>query len=475
MCGKESCVKEGPDARAAPLEGFNVKRRVKPPARVAARVVSECLRILFPLLAGLAQREMQLRVARSGPVFIGEHMLHGRDLGITEGIVLQISKTPVGLGVGVIDCDGSFVGGRALGTVAQGFVDMADRGAQSHFLRLQLRRPLVGRERFLLPEQPRRDCGGGDPALRIFRLDGPEVARRGLRFRQAPERQQRGSEPAPGEWQVRGLSQRMTQQPFGIEWYVRGERYRCKPAQRRHVAGIHLQDLAKQRLCALAVIGEQRRGRRVDPRPFGVALPGALEGGARVGVLLEIYERVAVGQPGQRVMRLPLEHPTHLIACFGNATSAAVGTRQIDAGTLEFRCAAKHSFERDDALGALAPIEERHTEQPAAVQVGWRLGVQCTQPVFGSLRTSGTQRRICRAQSLLERGFGSRQSHRFLAIRPALSLAEHIAVAQPYGARATHRDGFVELRVVCVQLRPGVGQVLAVHLHKPTVLANADR
>jgi hypothetical protein len=69
----------------------------------------------------------------------------------------------------------------------------------------------------------------------------------------------------------------------------------------------------------------------------------------------------------------------------------------------------------------------------------------------------------------------SLQSGWALMAELALPSAELIAEAQINGAGTTHRDGFVKLRVVCVQFGPRVGKVLAVDLHEPRVLSETER
>jgi len=256
---------------------------------------------------------MELRVARGVPAFVGEQALHRSDLGVAEAVVLEVGEAPVSLGVRRVEAERRLVGRFAVGTAPQRLEDMADRGVQADLARLEPRGLLICRERFFLSHEPRRRRSGRNPALRILGLDRPQVARRCLGLGQPPERQQRRSKSAPSERQVRGLSDRMAQQALGVCRHVRGERQRGEPAQRRRVRGIFLQHLPKQGLRGLAVVGDQRRGGRLDAGPLGLTLPGALEGNARVGVLLEVDEHVAVCKPRARMMRMQPEHLPHVL------------------------------------------------------------------------------------------------------------------------------------------------------------------
>ena len=79
-----------------------------------------------------------------------------------------------------------------------------------------------------------------------------------FRLGQPPEIDQRLAEAAPGERQVGRLLQGMAQQTLRIVAAADGERDRRQTAQRRHVAGIALQDVAKDLLRRLAILRHER-------------------------------------------------------------------------------------------------------------------------------------------------------------------------------------------------------------------------
>ena len=221
---KERRAEERANARGAPLEAPDVERSLAAAQRVALRVVSERPGVLPALLAGLAEREIQLRVCRASTAcafVFRDQPLHGGDLGVGERIVLQVGEAPPGLGVARICGEHLLVGGLALGTPPERLAHVADGHQQSHVARLVLRRALVGLERLLLAHEPRRHRGRGDPALRAFGLDLHEAARGRVRLLHPTERQQRSPESAVRERQVLALPQRVAQQPLGIPGYVR--------------------------------------------------------------------------------------------------------------------------------------------------------------------------------------------------------------------------------------------------------------
>ena len=156
--GKERRVKEGADARGAALEAFDVEGRIEAAQCVALRVVCEGLRVPPALLEGLAEREMQLRLIGALALVAREQLLHGRDLGIAEGVVLEIGKAPVGFADRRIHRERRLVGGLAVAAPAERLLHVADRQPQAYLVRLELRRLLVGLERLLLAQQSRRDA-----------------------------------------------------------------------------------------------------------------------------------------------------------------------------------------------------------------------------------------------------------------------------------------------------------------------------
>ncbi len=97
---------------------------------------------------------------------------------------------------------------------------MTDRHAQPHLPGLEARRALVGFEGVLLAHEPYRHLRDRDPGLRIVRLDLRHVPRGRVGLVEAAEREQRRGETAPRERQMRGLAERVAQQPLGIRGHV---------------------------------------------------------------------------------------------------------------------------------------------------------------------------------------------------------------------------------------------------------------
>jgi hypothetical protein len=210
---------------------------------------------------------------------------------------------------------------------------------------------------------------------------------------------------------VRGLPQRVAQQPLGIVRDVSGERERREPGQRRNMGGISLEDLAEQILGSLSVIRDKRRSRRLDARPLRIALSGAILGRARVGVLLEVDEHVAVRKPRKAVVWVFRQHSTNVLTRRRGLTRGSIGAREIDARAHKVVGTLNDSPQRFDALRRLSLIEERRAEQPAAVQLVRTLGVEVAQQALRELDAAGQQRRVGLAQALLERGMRSRRVH----------------------------------------------------------------
>ncbi len=174
------------------------------------------------------------------------------------------------------------------------------------------------------------------------------------------------------------------------------------------MTGIFLQDLPKHLLCRHAVAGHQSRRCLFDERPLRIGQPGALESDARVVVLLQIDQGVAVRQPGERVMRDLLEHPPHLLACQSGASVAAVSACQIDTRVREIRQADEQRFEEGDALGKFVLLQQGGAQQPQAIRLSGRPCHERAQPQLGGGCAAGAKRRMGLAELLRERGLWSR-------------------------------------------------------------------
>ena len=144
-----------------------------------------------------------------------------------------------------------------------------------------------------------------------------------LRLLEASERHERLPQSSPCERRVRGLFQGMTQQPLGI---VTPCQPRARAAARPHNAatwlGVFLEDLPKNPLGCLPIVGHEGSRCFLDALSLGIGEPCALEGNARVRILLEVDQRIAVGKPCEMMMRHFLQHPAHFLACL-RSTSVA--------------------------------------------------------------------------------------------------------------------------------------------------------
>jgi hypothetical protein len=221
---------------------------------------------------------------------------------------------------------------------------------------------------------------------------------------------------------VRALFQGMTQQPLGIVPLVSRERERRKAAQRRHVTRIFLQDAAKNPLRGLPVVGHQGGRRFLDVRSLGISKPCALEGKARVRVLLQVDKRITVRKPCEMVMRDFFQHPPHFLARPRSAPAAPVGTRQIDARVCKVRDAGKQTFERRDALGDFVLLQQGCAQEPETIWLSGDLCFERAQPALSGSGTAGAQRRVRLAEALLEGGLWTWRGHGFTRPRKPATL-----------------------------------------------------
>ena len=334
----------------AALEVHDVERRIEATQRVALGVVREGSCVPLPLLAGLPQSEMQLRLVRAVTPVAREQPLHGRELVIAEGVVFKVRKTPVRFRNTRIHLEHRLVRSFTLLPPPEGLVHVADGQAQAYFVRLEPRGVLVSFERFLLPQQPRCDARDRDPGLRVFGLDLQHMAGGGLGLLGATQGEERRTEPPPRQRHVLGLFECMTQQPLGVPGYVSGQRERRKPDQRGEVTRISLQYFAEDEFRLLALLSHQRRGSLLHAPPIRIAEPCALEGDACVVVLSQIHERIAVGKPRAVMVRLLFQHLPHLLARLSGAAAAAARTCKIHARVGEIRGIRNCAFQRRNAL-----------------------------------------------------------------------------------------------------------------------------
>ena len=326
-------------------------------------------RVLPEVVLHLAEREMQLCLIGAIALVGRNQALHGLDLGIRQRVVLEIRKTPVGLRDTRIHRQRRLVGRFAVGAPAKGFLHVANGHAQPNSLRLKPRRLLVGREGLLLAHELRRHGGNRDPALGVIGLHLDQAPRRCFRLREASERREREPHSSPGERMVCGLLQGMTQQPLGIQCLVSFERQGRKTAQGRQVTRVLLQDTAENWLRGLVIVGHESGGGRLDAGPMRIGEAGALVGNARVRILLQVDQGIAVRKPGEMIMRLFLQHPTHFLARRLRTPLLSVRARKVRACGPEAGSRGHRLFERHDGLGDLILGEQRLAEKAQTVDL----------------------------------------------------------------------------------------------------------
>ncbi len=370
---------------------FHIEGRIEAAQCVASVVVCKGVGVLPALFKRLAEGEMQLRRIGALDFIVGELVLHCGDLGIAEGIVLEVREAPICLCHPRIHVQRRFVGGFALTSPAECLVDVADGQPQPHFFRFEPRRLLVGLESPLLAHEPRRHRTDRDPGLWVFRLDFEQTACSRLSLLETPQRHERLPHSPPCQRMVRRLPQRMTKQALGIAGLVGRERECGKTAQRRQVARIILQDFANDPLGRFAVVGHQGGRRLLDELTPGIGEPCTLEGESSVGILLEIHEHIAVRKPGEMVMRHVLQNPPHFLTRPRGAPLAPVGTRQINARLRKIGGAHQNAFEGGNAFGDLVLVQQCGAQEPEAIRLSGQPCIERAQPALGG-RAAGAQR-----------------------------------------------------------------------------------
>jgi hypothetical protein len=135
------------------------------------------------------------------------------------------------------------------------------------------------------------------------------------------------------------------------------------------VTRVCLQDGAKDGLGSLAVSRHERGGGILFAQPLRIGEPCALEGQLRVRIVREVDERIAVRQPRAMMMRHFFQHPPHLGARLRRPAVAPVRACQVHARVSKVGCALEHPFERGDALGDLALLEQGCAQEPEAIHL----------------------------------------------------------------------------------------------------------
>ena len=141
--------------------------------------------------------------------------------------------------------------------------------------------------------------------------------------------------------------------------------------------GVFLQHLAKKFFGTAPVVGHEIIGRGLDAKMVGLALPRPRIGNARIGILLEIHEDIAVGIPCPRVMRLLLEHHPRLRPRVGQRATGTQGPGKIHPGGGKILDLAHHRLEGASTLIRSPQIQLRDAEEPAGIHVMGIIREQC--------------------------------------------------------------------------------------------------
>ena len=136
--------------------------------------------------------------------------LHSPDLAVAEPIVLQVGEAPIGFAEPRVELEAILVGLLAVGSPAERLVQVPDRQAQPHLLRIQPRRLLECHEGVRLPHEPRAYPAQEHPVLRILRLDLEQAAYGGLGFGKTRQIDQGLGKSSPYQRKTCGLFQCMT-------------------------------------------------------------------------------------------------------------------------------------------------------------------------------------------------------------------------------------------------------------------------
>ena len=112
---------------------------------------------------------------------------------------------------------------------------------------------------------------------------------------------------------------------------------------------------------------------------MGIGQSRAFEGHARVGILLEIDQHIAVGKPCEMVMRRFLQHPPHFLPRLRGTSITPIGARQIHPRGREIGDTAEHRLERRDALGDLVLIQQGGAQEPEAIRISGVLSIRACE------------------------------------------------------------------------------------------------
>ena len=203
---------------------------------------------------------------------------------------------------------------------------------------------------------------------------------------------------------VRGLLQRMTQQPLGIKRPVSCKRQCRKTAQGRVVTRILLQHAAENPLRGLAIVGHEGGRCRIDLRSAGVGEAAALEGHARVCKLLQIDQDISVRKPRQVLMRHFLEHSAHFLAGRLQSPNLPVRAGKIGACRSGAGSSGHRPFEHRYSLAHLVLGEQSLAEQPQTGRFTGRIGLDSAQLRLGGSSPPDAQGKVRLATGSPHRG-----------------------------------------------------------------------
>jgi len=321
-----------------------------------------------------------------------------------ENVRLKISKTPVGLTTARFHPQTLVIGLFALNAMSQGLVDVADRKTQPDLRRIKARRLFKSRQRILLTQQARVHRSQCNPVLWVFGFHLQQIADGHFRLGQPAGRKQCMTEAAPRKRQVGRLLQGMAQQALGIMSIASSKRQRSKPAQRRDMTCVALQDVAEDGFGRLTVARNERCGRLLDTLQVRIEEARLLECELRIRELLELDKHVGVGKPGGVECGRLLQNALQLLTCGIQSSALAIGTCKIRTRMCEGRCSGDRSFECLDGRLRLALREQRDPQEAQTIYVTWGGCLDRTQLPLSALGSPATQ---CR-QSLAVGGAQSR-------------------------------------------------------------------
>src|SRR6185437_14276756 len=379
--GEELRVAAGRDAPGFGLEGRDREGRGALAQLIAGGVVVEGLGVLLPLLQGAADGEVQLRLVGGGRRRC-QQAAHRRELGVAEGVILEVREAPIGFRVLWVQPQAFPVGRLALRAPPECLVDVSDGEPESGLRGAEAGSLLIRRQRLLLAQQADENRAQCRPVLRVLRLELQQLAEDRFRLGQALGRQQRVAPRAAHERVVSAARARVRQQALGVARVAGADGDSGETGERGEMTRIAFQDFAEHALGGAIVAARERRRRFLDALPMGIEPTRALEGEARIGELAQLDQDVAVGEPCGLERRLALQHAAQLRARRLQASILPVGAREIDTGMREIGCGGDGALEDFQGGSQLRLRQQRHTEQMQAVDLPGVGMLDLPQPAF---------------------------------------------------------------------------------------------